>query len=207
MSAVPVSRFLTDFGTDVASGGNAGNGWDWLHPASAKAAASPAAKIDAAYADGFETGKMAAQAVLDAKLAEQASAHQESLIGERRRWAHEQGEKLAQQLTAGLNQLERQIAETTGRVLEPFLVESLRRRALAELSQHLEAIIAKTPGIALGISGPEDLVSALQDKLAGKACVVTARPDASLDVCVAADQVILKTRLATWLATMDEAAK
>jgi hypothetical protein len=198
---------LTDFGADVASGGDAGNAWDWLHPASAKSATSPSAKIDAAYADGFETGKMAAQAVMDAKLAEQNSEHRESLAGERRRWVLEQGEKLAQQLTAGLNHLEKQISETTGRVLEPFLVESLRHRALTELSQHLEAVIAKTPGIALGISGPEDLVSALQNKLAGKACIVTAKPDATLDVCVSADEAILKTRLANWLATIDEAAK
>jgi hypothetical protein len=207
MSAVPVSRYLADFGTGTESAGHAeagrrALGWDDVAPP-----ATSAAGIEAAFAEGVERGKAAAQAALDAKLDEQKVLFQERLASEHQTWTREAADRLAERLTAGLRELELHISETAARVLKPFLAEALRRQMIAELTDHINLLIAKEAGITLSISGPEDLVNALRDKLAGKTCAITVVPGGETDVRVVAGESLLETRLGAWAAKIEEAAR
>jgi hypothetical protein len=195
MSAVPVASYLTEFGRDGEA------------PLGRRNADDASARIDAAHADGFESGKAAAMAALEARLEEQRASFARQLASERQAWVVEEAEKLAQRLSAGLGELEARIAETTARVLEPFLSAELRRQVVAALRADLEALLTQEPGISISVTGPEDLLQALREQLSGKACSATYLPSGEPDVRIAAGQTILETRLGAWAAKIGEAVR
>jgi hypothetical protein len=202
MSAVPATSYLMEFGRD---------GGLPLQRRDARSgvaeADGAAARIDAAHAGGFESGKAAAMATLEARLEEERASFARQLASARQAWVADEGEKLAQHLSAGLGELEARVAETTARVLEPFLEAELRRQAVAALRAELEAVLSREPGIEVGVTGPEDLLQALREGLAGRACAATYRPSDAPDVRIVAGQTILQTRLAAWVARIEEALR
>jgi hypothetical protein len=185
MSAVPATSYLMEFGRD------GGLPLQRRDAASLAEADDAAARIDAAHASGFESGKAAAMAALEARLEDERASFARQLASARQAWVAEEGAKLAQRLSAGLGELEARIADTTARVLEPFL----------------EAVLSREPGIEVGVTGPEDLLQALRDGLAGRACAATYRPSDALDVRIVAGQTVLETRLAAWVAGIEEALR
>jgi hypothetical protein len=201
MSAVPATAYLMEFGRD------GGLPLQRRDAASLAEADDAAARIDAAHASGFESGKAAAMAALEARLEDERASFARQLASARQAWVAEEGAKLAQRLSAGLGELEARIADTTARVLEPFLEAELRRQAIAALRAELEAVLSREPGIEVGVTGPEDLLQALRDGLAGRACAATYRPSDALDVRIVAGQTVLETRLAAWVAGIEEALR
>jgi len=195
MSAVPAASYLTEFGRDGEAPLRRRNGED------------TSARIDAAHASGFESGKAAAMAALEARLEGERASFAQQRASERQAWVAEEAEKLAQRLSAGLDELEARIAETTARVLEPFLRAELRRQVIAALRADLEALLTQEPGISLSVTGPEDLLQALRDQLSGKACAATYLPNGEPDVRITAGQTILETRLGAWAAKIGEAVR
>jgi len=195
MSAVPAASYLTEFGRDGEAPLRRRNGED------------TSARIDAAHASGFESGKAAAMAALEARLEGERASFAQQRASERQAWVAEEAEKLAQRLSAGLGELEARIAETTARVLEAFLRAELRRQVIAALRADLEALLSQESGISVSVTGPEDLLQALRDQLSGKACAATYLPNGEPDVRITAGQTILETRLGAWAAKIGEAVR
>jgi hypothetical protein len=200
MSAVPAARYLPDFGADAdagrmrASGGPDTNG-----------TAGAAAKLDDAFARGTESGAAAAQAQFDIKLEELRRQFAVQLAAERQTWATGAGERLANSLLAAVKEFEGRIAETTARILKPFLTTELHRQAVAELQASLEVLLAANPGVSLHVTGPADVLEALRHQLSGKTPAVTYTPSDDCDVRIVAGQATLETRLKDWMAKLDEA--
>lgn len=211
MSAMPVAPFLSEFGSPVAArrdarfvplgrGGGAGN---------AMGADAEPDRIEAARASGFASGEAAAKAALETRLAEQREAHARELVAARQAWVSGEAQRLAERLAASLGDLEARLADAASRALAPVLRAEVARQAIADLSAELELLLAKEAGIAVTISGSEDLIEALRgrlaDELAGKALSVTYQPSNAPDVRVVAGQTILETRLGAWAAKIREA--
>jgi hypothetical protein len=199
MSAVPAARYLADFGT-------AAEGW----PVQAAGAGlssreHAAAKLDEAFARGLEKGRAEAHAEGEAKLQEQRNQFAEELSAARAEWAASIAEELGGRLDAALAELENRVAETTARILKPFLADGLHRQAVAELRANLESLLATDSGAAIAISGPGDVLDALREHFAGRATNVTYTPGEDCDVRVVASQATLETQLKSWLAKLDEA--
>ena len=199
MSAVPAARYLADFGAGADQRPVRAGGTD------ASKAENAAAKLEEAFARGLETGRAEAHAEGEAKLEEQRNEFAEQLAAARAEWAASIGEELGNRLGAALTEFESRVAETTARILKPFLAEELHRQAVAELQGNLESLLATDSGAALAISGPEDLLDALRQQLAGRATNVTYAPNDECDVRIVAGQATLETQLKGWLAKLDEA--
>jgi hypothetical protein len=118
MSAFPAASYLTEFGRDGEASLRRRDADDTRRPG-----------IEAAHASGFESGKAAAMAALEARLEAERASFAQQRASERQAWVAEEAEKLAQRLSAGLGELEARIADTTARVLEPFLGAELRRQS------------------------------------------------------------------------------
>jgi len=141
----------------------------------------------------------------DARLEEQKRLFEQQLAGERQAWASEQGDKLAERLVAGLREAEARLAETTSRILKPFLAAAIHRQTITELQGCLERLVSRDAGVRLNVSGPEDLLHALRERLAGTCAAVTYQLSDSCDVRVTANQTIVETALGAWMAKIDEA--
>jgi hypothetical protein len=201
MSAVPAARYLTDFG--AAGDGRAPHAGSMQ----AKSESTAAAKLDEAFARGVDDGRAAAEAEFEARLEEQRTEFDARLAAERQEWATSIGEELASRLLAAVKEFEGRVAETTARILKPFVAAEFHRQAIAELRTSLDALLATGSGVSLDISGPEDVLEVLRQHLSGKMAAVTYTPSDDCDVRIAAGQATLETRLKDWMAKLDEATR
>ncbi|MBX9592190.1 MAG: hypothetical protein K2X43_23095 [Hyphomonadaceae bacterium] len=196
MSAVPAARYLADFGVDGdARAQHAGGG----------PVASDAAKLDEAFANGVESGRTATEAEFEVKLEEQRAEFETRLATERQEWAASTGEELANQVLAAVQEFEGRVAETTARILKPFVAAQLHRQAMAELQASLDVLMTADPGVSLSISGPADVLEALQAHLSGKTTAVTYTASDDCDVRILAGPATLETCLKGWMAKLEEA--
>jgi hypothetical protein len=201
MSAVPAARYLTDFG----AGGDARTQHAGGVPV--KNDSTAAAKLDEAFARGVDDGRAAAEAEFEAKLGEQRTEFDAQLAAERLEWATSIGEELANRLLGAVKEFEGRVAETTARILKPFVAAEFHRQAIAELRASLDALLATDSGVSLGISGPADVLEILRQHLSGKTAAVIYTPSDDCDVRIAAGQATLETRLKDWMAKLDEATR
>lgn len=196
MSAVPAASYLADFGIEGRAGGT--------EKARERGGQD---KIEEAFARGVEAGRAAVQAEAEAKIASQQAVFAKRLELERQKWVIGTGEKLAGSLAAGLEKLESTIADTTARILKPFLEAELHKQAISELRLNLAALIATEPGVALHIRGPADILDVLREQLADKHPSAVLEVADDCDVRIVAGQAVLETRLRDWMSKLEEAAR
>ena len=189
MSTPSIAHYLRDFGP--AGGSSLG-----------RAEQSRAGEIEQAVARGVEQGQAAIRANLEAKLEYQQKQFDIALAAERQARQAE-AVKFAAAFAAGLMSLERTIADSVGRLLQPFLAARAHTQALADLRAALLALLGKEPGIALTISGPEHLLACLRETLPEAAISYVANSDC--EIRVAGNETIVETRLGAWLAGLEEA--
>jgi hypothetical protein len=188
MSAIPIAAYLADFGGRRGSAKGDRKGAD-----------GPPSPAEEAYARGLAAGRDAATAEWGERLEQERRAHEEKRAEERSAWLEEQASALASSLTTGLQDLERRIADSTGRILAPFIASELRVKAVANLCTELDILLRKDGGIALSISGPDDLLERLREKIGDRAESVAFEAGAGPDVRVEAGETLLETRLGAWL--------
>jgi hypothetical protein len=224
--AVPASRFIADLGPKKtpasgqgqSSGKGSGSavapqlrtpepeaGPENLRLFSVHGKNDPEQRVNAAYAKGLEEGRAAAEAQWSRKLEEQRALHEKQLSVERLTWANREAEKLARGLEAGFARLKTEIADTAAELLRPFLVSATHQRAMDALIEGLEQLLAKNEGVALEISGPEDLLQLLRQRLSGKNMAVVFTLADGPEVRATAGQTILETQLGPWIAKVEEA--
>lgn len=201
MSAVPIARYLLelDAGDDARA-----------VPASRPSAGkpSPASKtavLDEAHAKGVETGKAAAEALVAGKLEQLETAHRTQLASAREAWARQEGERLADQLGTGLEALEVRMAESTARILKPFLAAELQRKAIADLGETLMVLRAQDRAAVISVCGAADLLDAMRARLEGRLDNVAYHPNQVSDVRVTIGETVLETRIGAWMARIEEA--
>jgi len=155
--------------------------------------------VDEAYVRGVEDGKAALEAEMVARFEEQKAASEQALAVSREAWCLEEGARIAEQFKTAIGDMEERIADSTERVLRPFLGQAIRVQAIAELRATLQELLGKTPGLTLEISGPEDLLAALRASLPASIATVSYVANEACDVQVKAGASILETRIAAWL--------
>ena len=201
MSAVPAALYLTEFGIE-GTAGSIGSG-----DASGVRESAARDKLEEAFARGVESGRAAAQEETEAKLAGQQTLFAKRLELERKKWAIGTGDKLATTLAKGLRDLEARIADTTARVLRPFLEAELHRQSIAELRSSLGALVATEAGVSLHISGPADVLDVLRTQLKDKNPPAVFEVIDDSDVRIVAGQAVLETHLKDWMGKVEEAMR
>jgi hypothetical protein len=201
MSAAPIARYLLEL--DAGDDARATPAW---RPSAAKlSAASKATMVEEAHAKGFESGKAAAGAQIAGKLEERDALHRKELASAREAWTQLESGRLAEQLAKGLQELEARLADTTARILKPFLTAELHRRAIADLAESLTALRAQEKAAGIAVSGTADLLEALRARLEGKLDNVIYHASQACDVRVTVGQTVLETRVGAWMARIEEA--
>jgi hypothetical protein len=195
MSAAPIAHYLLE----LDAGGDAS-----AAPASS---ATAAAMVQEAHASGFESGKAAAEAQIGGKLEEQELLHRNELASAREAWTRQEGGRLAEQLMKGLEELEARLADTTARILKPFLAVELQRGAIADLVESLTVLRAQDKAAVISVFGAGDLLEALRARLDGKLDNVAYHPSQTCDVRMTVGQTVLESRLGAWMARIEEAVK
>jgi hypothetical protein len=206
MSAIPLARLLVEFGNeaDVARGrtSNLVQPGD-EHPLSVEE--DMAARIAEAVARGHEEGRAGAEEECQAKLEAQREEFEQRLASERQAWTQQAGEALVEQMLAAMRDMETRISESTARVLRPLLAAQLRRQAVTELSALVRTIVSRDRGATLVVSGPDDLIAVMRERLADATAEVTFSVSDNPDIQVTLDHTVLQTRLQEWNDRIEEA--
>lgn len=210
MSAIPLTRYLVDFGTGSdADKRDCDSALSEAERSRARALheSEASARVAQSYARGLEEGRAAAEAELAARFQAQRGAFEGQLASERQAWAAKEGEALAARLTSGLSEIEARTADTVARILAQFVSTELRSAATADLLGMLEGLLSKAEGTRIEISGPEDLLACMRDRLAGLSTAVTFAAHESPDVRVEVDQTVLETCIGAWSARVTGALR
>ena len=205
MAPVPAARFIPEFGAEnrpPVRKRETEPSPDSPHFATL--AAKTESRIEESYQQGFAAGRDEALAEIESKLDEQRAYYAQQLTIERYAWANREAEKLGEEIGTGLKQIESRLGEIVARILRPFLAEAVHKRAIAELCEALEALIGSNEGITLEISGPEDLLQLLREKLGSRNVAALFTPADGVDVRVVAGQTVLETCLGTWMKRIEE---
>jgi hypothetical protein len=196
--ALPVAYYLKDLSGDGT--GRAGRG---LPGAGPDGTSDIEKRIGEAHALGVLEGRAAAQADHDKALAQQAAQYESKLAAERQKWSADQGRRLGEALAKAMQDIEQRIADQVARVLKPFVSERIKKKASEELALCLNGMLAKGEYAKVTISGPGDLLSAVEAKLGtfdGISFVTTE----GVDVTVSADETIVETRIGAWAEAIEE---
>lgn len=200
MTVMPAASFLKDFSDCLPEAVS-------LSPE--MEAALHADALEAARAEGYQQGREEAAAEAAAR-AEQREAEFNAelaarLDAERAAWVSDHAQALADALARGLQGLRDDMLSVTAEVLKPFLCESVRQKAIAELSETVAELLQRQPETTLAISGPPDLLKSMELHLSDHAGAVTFTPNQSVEVEVKAGHALLSTRIAAWVDKINEA--
>jgi hypothetical protein len=160
-----------------------------------KAEAPPANLLDDAYRRGFAAGV----ADGEAKLAEERVRSAIRLGEERAKWSDQQAIAIVNGFTSACRELETNIASSVARILQPFLTEAVRDKAVAALVEQISALTCNSPVPVFRISGPAELLDLVKaqleaDRRTGVEYEVTDAPD----VRVVVDQTVIETQISVW---------
>ena len=206
----PASRYIAELGPKKeapAPRPDAPSGPEALQLFSVHDKSNPQQRIAAARQEGVEEGKAAGKAEFEARLKEQRAQFDQQLSLERLTWASREADRIAEQIAAGLQDVETRIADAAAELLKPFLAAAVHQRAIGELHKAIGTILAKDEGITLEISGPDDLLQLLRERLSGKNMTLLFHPGEGPEVRIVAGQTTLETQLGAWAAKVEEALR
>ena len=194
--AVPIARHLVEF--PLNGRGRRSSDERPVVQTAAKPALSLSEQLADAFERGREEGRAAAQADLEAALAAERVNAEERLAAERRSWTVEVADRLAAGIETALQQLTGEVAGAVARILTPFVAEKLRERTVGDLAETLAGLFADGRSCLLRVTGPDDLLRLLRDKLAAHSGAIDFVTGECPDIRVLIGDAVLETQLQPW---------
>jgi hypothetical protein len=174
-------------------------------PAPAPRTEAPQANLlDEAYRRGYAAGL----AEGNAGLAEERVRSAVRLGEERAKWSDQQAVAIVNGFSAACRELEANIAGSVARILQPFLADAVRDKAVTALIEQISALTCSSPVPVFRISGPGDLLERVRAQLeaAGRTGAEYQAAD-TLEIRVVADQTVIETQMQAWTARLKEARR
>lgn len=197
----PVAQYLDEFGlAPPAIGlGEISQDASGLDLPDEPAVQDPEVLLRAAREEGISEGCATAREEYETHIVQERLEFEARLVTERDRWVKQESEKLSDGIKAAILDVESNIAGSVERILTPFVVESMRRRMVDLLAEHVGALLGGSEGPMVKIHGPQDLLAMLREKLAEVSCTIDFSADASADVRIIAGQTMIESRIESWL--------
>jgi flagellar biosynthesis/type III secretory pathway protein FliH len=168
-----------------------------------RASAAPPApdieeRLSEAYHRGVQEGlDVAREEAAAARSRERAETQRRSVV-ERLDFQMNEYAKLADLITSAFGEIERGIAESVARILNPLVSRAIASQIVEELAQNIARLRQSgRPGL-LRIRGPEPLLAALKQRLAPLALDVEYGEEAGVEVIVEAGETTIVSGLKPW---------
>lgn len=161
----------------------------------------PPPDLDAIYESGRQAGLAEARAEAEAAAVRQTQAAEAALEQARLAWAEAVATPLAAELPRALDALTESLAETTGRLLRPFLEGELSDAASRALIDQIRPLLSGRDGAVIRVGGPADLLATLRGVFPAGTAVEFAETEA-VDVSIVLGETVIETRIAAWVARL-----
>jgi flagellar biosynthesis/type III secretory pathway protein FliH len=166
-----------------------------------------AEQIKSAYARGRDEGAASVRAEFQTWQVEERARFVSQLSDQRKAWAAEEAQVLANGIRDGLRQIESTLADAATEILKPFLTIAVQHQVMGELRQLLASIMPGKGEITIHISGPEDLAGKLRESLSRQGISIKYTVSESCEVRIAIARTTIETRLGAWLSRVSEAVE
>ena len=153
----------------------------------------PPPDLDAIFENGRQAGLAEARAEAQAAAARQTQAAETALEQARLAWTEAVATPLAAELPRALEALGESLAETTGRLLRPFLERELSDAASRALIDQIRPLLSG--------GGPASLLATLRGVFPAGTAVKFAETEA-VDVSIVLGETVIETRIAAWVARL-----
>ncbi|EIM24930.1 hypothetical protein [Microvirga lotononidis] len=147
----------------------------------------------------------AARRELEDAIAAERARYLEDMNEKRAIWVEQQALQLSSQIAATLDRLEADLSAKVANILRPFVAEAFRQQALAEFKEVLATLLSGSNARLLNVSGPEDLLMALQGSLGPSRNMIEFTPGEHVEVSVKAQDTLAQTQLNAWSARLFQA--
>jgi len=105
-------------------------------------------------------------------------------------------------------ELETNIASSVARILQPFLADAVRDKAIEALIEQISALTCSSPVPVFRISGPGDLLERVKAQLdTARRTGIEYQVADTLEIRVVADQTVIETQMQAWTARLKEARR
>lgn len=180
-------------------------------PATA-AKAAPTPRIEAPQTDlldeAYRRGYAAGLAEGNAGLAEERVRSAVRLGEERAKWSDQQAVAIVNGFSTACRELETNIASSVARILQPFLADAVRDKAVEALIEQISALTCSSPVPVFRISGPGDLLERVKSQLdTARRTGIEYQVADTLEIRVVADQTVIETQMQAWTARLKEARR
>ena len=174
-------------------------------PAPASKAEAPQANLlDEAYRRGYAAGL----AEGNAGLAEERVRSAVRLGEERAKWSDQQAVAIINGFSTACREIETNIASSVARILQPFLADAVRDKAIEALIEQISTLTCSSPVPVFRISGPGDLVERVKAQLeTARRTGIEYQIADTLEIRVVADQTVIETQMQAWTARLKEARR
>ena len=155
----------------------------------------PASLLDDAYRRGFNAGV----AEGDAKLAEERVRSAIRLGEERAKWSDQQALAIVDSFKTACRELETNVATSVARVLQPFLADAVRDKAVADLVEQISVLTSNSLMPAFRIIGPNELLELVKARFDPEQRPGIEYQAADVaEVRVVADRTVIETQILMW---------
>jgi hypothetical protein len=125
------------------------------------------------------------------------------LAAERENWAREESETLCEKIQAAFVAVESNIAGCVARILRPIVVDTARPKIVDVLSETVGVLMRGQRCPMLSISGPEDLLTALRERLSHFSATFEYALNEAVDVQIIAGETVIESQLSAFAACID----
>lgn len=154
-------------------------------------------EVDAAYERGVEDGRREAEADAELTRAELLALGERNLERARADWVENEGRVLADTIRTSLAEMHDSLEAGVAKILGPILQDAARKRVLTALQAALSKAAATERG-PIAVTGPPDLIAALEKHLGDASPNVSFAIGEGAEVSVRFDKTVIETRLASW---------
>ncbi len=152
----------------------------------------------------FEEGRASARKELEEERARMRADFDAEIAKARAGWAAEEGEKFAAAHRAAIKSFETRCAQLVADILRPFLSRLAIGRVTDSLVENLEILFSTRNQSVFEISGPEDILDALRQRLAESGAAIAYKPNEEIDIRVCVDDTIIETQLGAWMTALGD---
>jgi hypothetical protein len=165
-----------------------------------------ARKLEEAFEHGRLAGEAAARQDIALMLEKERERLEHELEAQRQSWAEQQADRLSEHVSRAVSELEFRLADQVGAVLEPFIEDTLKRKAIDEFRALAASLLKDQPEAIFVMRAPKDLADAISRKLGPLAAKVDFVISDTCDIQASSGMGVFEARLSNWLAGLKEHA-
>ncbi|WP_246317195.1 hypothetical protein [Hyphomicrobium methylovorum] len=166
-------------------------------------------KLSEAHNTGFQlglaAGRVEAEADCELRLAELETRHLEMLAQQREGLQRDYADALADRFDGAVKMIERAIEERVANLLQPWLVERLRARAIEDLEKAI--VRALSEGAKVHIEAPPTIVAHLRDRLPNTGLQIEYSESQTADIRAHIEDTQIEANLSVWISELEAAAE